>query len=64
MTVVPRLVPVSSAVAAAGRLPMPLPLPFAGPLNNSEIGNFALDDGPQIGPQNEEDKAPAVAWPA
>lgn len=30
-------------VVAAGR--------FAGPLNISEIGNFALDDGPQIGPQ-------------
>lgn len=60
MTVVPRLAPVASAVAAAaaaGRLPLPLPLPFAGPLNISEIGNFALDDGPQIGPQYEEDKA-------
>lgn len=34
------------AAAAAGRLP----LPFAAPLNISEIGNFALDDGPQIGP--------------
>lgn len=41
---------VSAAAVAAGRLP----LPFAGPLNISEIGNFALDDGPQIGPHNED----------
>lgn len=55
---VPRLASVASAVSAAaaaatvaaGRLP----LPFAGPLNISEIGNFALDDGPQIGPHNED----------
>lgn len=38
------------AAVAAGRLP----LPFAAPLNISEIGNFALDDGPQIGPHNED----------
>lgn len=59
---VPRLAPVASAVSAAvaaGRLP----LPFAGPLNISEIGNFALDDGPQIGPHNE-DKADQGNAPA
>lgn len=51
---VARLAPVASAVSAAVVAAGRLPLPFAGPLNISEIGNFALDDGPQIGPHNED----------
>lgn len=51
---VPRLASVASAVSAAAVAAGRLPLPFAGPLNISEIGNFALDDGPQIGPHNED----------
>lgn len=61
---VPRLAPVASAVSAAAAVAAGrLPLPFAGPLNISEIGNFALDDGPQIGPHNE-DKADQGNAPA
>lgn len=52
---VPRLASVASAVSAAATVAAGrLLLPFAGPLNISEIGNFALDDGPQIGPHNED----------